>query len=297
MGLGTSLECIHIKIVLVSVAGKTISEEVGRIMAPYEQVPKPRSIELKNYKATKRQAKKGLYGSQLKKGKHPQIFPKRITFQKKLVVIKYMGEAAPKQFTLKDSVVAMRGLLPEIELQASELEVRSEITSVISNFGEEMSSCSRYSFEFIEANGKNLYVPGNPRGFEWSGKAIKNLAGSGQVYVRLLYDLDQSSTESDVQDDLPNQPPSRPGTTQPPSCPGTTQPPSRPGTTQPPSRPGTTQPPSRPGTTQPPSRPGTTQLLLGSRRTEVLLGSGMAKHRVQILFMCFFPIYKYVYTC
>ena len=66
-----------------------------------------------------------------------QISPKRITF---LIVLKYMGEEAPKEFTLKDSSVVLRGLLPEIDVQASELEVCSEISSVIVNFGEEMGS-------------------------------------------------------------------------------------------------------------------------------------------------------------
>lgn len=70
-------------------------------------------------------------------------------------------------------------------MQASKLEVHSDIAKVIVNSGEDVGSCSQYSFEIIEASGKSLCVP---RGFEWTGKAIKNLAGSGQVYIRLLYD-------------------------------------------------------------------------------------------------------------
>ena len=31
-----------------------------------------------------------------------------------------------------------------------------------------MGACTRHSFEFIEANGKNLCVPAKPRGFEWN---------------------------------------------------------------------------------------------------------------------------------
>ena len=42
--------------------------------------------------------------------------PKKITFQKKIVVIRYMGDP---QFTLKESIVALRGLLPEIDLLAN----------------------------------------------------------------------------------------------------------------------------------------------------------------------------------
>ena len=135
--------------------------------------------------------KKGSYGT---KGKH--TLPKRLTFQKKLIVIKYMGENAPKKFTLKDRIVALRGLLPDIDMQASELDVRSEIAGVICNSGEEMSACSRHSFEFIAATGKHLCVPAKPKGFRWSGKVVKNLAGCGQVYVRLLYSPDTSSESS-----------------------------------------------------------------------------------------------------
>ena len=49
--------------------------------------------------------------------------------------------------------MALRGLLPEIDVAASELDVHRDIAGVIINSGEEFSSCSRYSFEFIEANG------------------------------------------------------------------------------------------------------------------------------------------------
>lgn len=187
---------------LIVTAGKTIAEEVERIMGPYGGVPKPCGIELEKPRVTKRQVKT-LYGTKSKKGKHVQVSPKSITFKKKLVVINYMGEEAPKQFTLKDSYVVLRGLLPEIDVQASELEVRSDITNVIINSGDDMGSCSRYSFEFIEASGKSLCVPAKPRGFEWTGKAVKDLAGSGQVYIRLLYDPTTSSSESDLQEYLP----------------------------------------------------------------------------------------------
>ena len=166
-------------------------------MAPYGTHSTHTSIELSDFMGSKR---RGKFGHTQRKGK----LPKRMYFQKKLVVINYMGESAPKQFTLKDNIVALRGLLPEIDVQASELEVRSSIASVIVNFGEEMGACTRHSFEFIEANGKSLCVPAKPRGFEWTGKAIKQLAGTGQVYVRLLYNPDLSSSASDTESDMPN---------------------------------------------------------------------------------------------
>ena len=111
-----------------------------------------------------------------------------------------MGETPPKHFTLKDSVVALRGVLPEIYMEATELDVRRVIARVISNCGEEYAACSKYSFEFIEANGKHLYVPAKPLGFQWSGKAVKQFAGNGQVYVRLLFGA--SSSKSDDMPDI-----------------------------------------------------------------------------------------------
>ena len=69
-----------------------------------------------------------------------------------------MGPNPPKQFTLKESLVSTRGLLPEISLDAK-VEVRSEITSVIASVDEVMSSCTSSDFEFIEATGKSLCVP------------------------------------------------------------------------------------------------------------------------------------------
>ena len=175
--------------------GKTISEEVQKIMAPYGQPA------LTNVRGTKRQAKKAsFYGGAFKKGKHRQVSPKHVCFQKKLIVIRYMGKNAPKQFTLKESIVALRGLLPEIDVQASELDVRAEIAGLIADSGE-MAYCTRYSFEFIEANGKNLCVPAQPKFFEWSGKAVKHLAGNGQVYVRMLTDPDLKSSSDE--DDMP----------------------------------------------------------------------------------------------
>ena len=38
----------------------------------------------------------------------------------------------------------------------------------------ETSSCSCYSFEFIEATGKSVCVPAKSSKFEWAGKAVKN---------------------------------------------------------------------------------------------------------------------------
>ena len=48
--------------------------------------------------------------------------------------------------------MALRGVLPDIDVEASELEVRSAIADVIKNLGDEFIACSRYSF------GKKTFV-------------------------------------------------------------------------------------------------------------------------------------------
>ncbi len=117
-----------------------------------------------------------------------------------------MGPSAPKQFTLKECEVVLRGLLPDISLLATEKEVGSEIASVIKSFEEDLASCTRFDFEFIEATGKSLCVPARQEGFKWTGRAVKNLAGNGQVYVRLVSVLGASS---DSDSELPPAPVSR----------------------------------------------------------------------------------------
>ena len=56
-----------------------------------------------------------------------------------------MGEKPPKQFTLKDSVILLQGVLPDIDVESIELEVCRAIADVITHSGEEFAACSRYS--------------------------------------------------------------------------------------------------------------------------------------------------------
>ena len=95
--------------------------------------------------------------------------------------------------------MAVRGLLPDIDVCATEKEVRSDIASVIKTFDDMMACCTTFDFEFIAASGKSLCVPARKEGFKWSGRALKNLAGNGQEYVRLTCDLEAiSSSESEL---------------------------------------------------------------------------------------------------
>ena len=122
------------------------------------------------------------------------------TFQKKLVVIDYMGgpTKAPCRFAIKEVHVWIRGMLPEIEVTATEDDVRKVIGEVIKNSDPTLGACD---FEFMEASGKCLCVPAQKASFEWTGKAVKQLAGSGAVYVRLTVersDEDDSCNDSEV---------------------------------------------------------------------------------------------------
>lgn len=132
------------------------------------------------------------------KGKKPAP-----TFQKKIVVIEYMGEDAPKSFGLKESYVVMRGMLGDISLDATEKEVRSHIREVIGSV-ESYACCSENDFEFLEANGRNIFVPARPSNLSWNGKAVKSLSGTGAIYVRFTVDqeiLTMSGSSGDEADE------------------------------------------------------------------------------------------------
>ena len=112
------------------------------------------------------------------------------TFPKKLVVFKYMGEDAPNKFTRADRKIVVRGLLPPIMVEASEEEIRKEICEVIrSNIEPDFSDCGNHDFEFIDMSGKQASVPQCKTGFSWDGRAVRELAGSGCLYVRLTSDI------------------------------------------------------------------------------------------------------------
>jgi hypothetical protein len=57
-------------------------------------------------------------------------------------------------------------------------------------------------FEFMEASGKCLCVPAQQPGFKWTGRAVKQLAGNGAVYVTEEREGEECS--SDDSDSLPD---------------------------------------------------------------------------------------------
>lgn len=127
------------------------------------------------------------------------------TFQKKLVVFGFMGDDSPSHFTRKDKFIVMRGLLPEIPVDSSEERVRQEVGDLIRSCNEyDLGLCGEKDFEFIDMNGKQASVPNFKKGYKFTGKAVKNLAGSGCVYVRLTTDPLTLCLSSDASGDESN---------------------------------------------------------------------------------------------
>ncbi len=119
------------------------------------------------------------------------------TFQRKVIVFKYMGGTqAPVHFTRKDSLIVVRGMTPEIPLDATEEEVRSELCEIIKNSQQNnLDSCQPGDFEFIVMSGKHSSVPSVKPGTTFNCKVVKKLAGSGSLYIRLMRDLEDEDNE------------------------------------------------------------------------------------------------------
>ena len=49
------------------------------------------------------------------------------------------------------------------------------------------------AFEFIDVSGKLAFVPSIKEEFEFNGRIVKQLAGAGSLYIRLLQNLDAST--------------------------------------------------------------------------------------------------------
>ena len=182
--------------------GKSVRAEVRRIMGPSSSQGLGYSTSSTSLvgsghinRKPKRKAKFELSKS-VKKGRVSTA-----KFQKKLVVFKYMGLDAVEKFTRADKRIAMRGLLPPIPLESTEDDVRCVICEAIQS-SSDFADCGINDFEFIDMSGKQASVPKCKAGFEWNGRAVKELAGSGCLYVRSTKFVgDASSGDSDS--DLP----------------------------------------------------------------------------------------------
>ena len=123
------------------------------------------------------------------------------------------GPGIPKSFTRKEKDIIARGFVSDIYLRE---EVRQEIHAVLTNSGLSQT-VGPNDFEFIDVNGKVAFVPSIKEGFQYSGRIVKQLAGAGSLYIRLLEHLNQNcckrtkeiciiSDNSDDDNDLPQLP-------------------------------------------------------------------------------------------
>ncbi len=115
------------------------------------------------------------------------------SFDKQLHVFKYMGKPSPKSFINVPENVAICGMLPTLDTNSTEEDIRKEIVDIIST---EYDQCSSDDFEFIRVSRRSAVVPTVKAGFKWDGKAIKGLARQGAIYVRLTRKFANISSDS-----------------------------------------------------------------------------------------------------
>lgn len=111
-----------------------------------------------------------------------------------------MGEDAPDHFTRKDEWILLRGMTPEMSIDATEEEVRRDVCAVNRNCSQyDLAGCQIDDFEFIDMSGKQASIPNVKPGMAFNCKALKKLAGSGNVYVRMTRDMIiESGSETEV---------------------------------------------------------------------------------------------------
>ena len=172
--------------------GKAVGEEVRAILSPLPHSPAM---------LPRRTKGKGKYKLAVEKYSTPKGRKPATKFQRKLVVLEYMGSKGPKSFGLKESYVLMRGILPEMSVDASEGEIRHGIFKTMRDSEPTLRELTSTDFEFMEASGKCMSVPAQQVGFEWTGRAVKQLSGTGAVYVRLLVERELSSDDSSQSSD------------------------------------------------------------------------------------------------
>ena len=87
-------------------------------------------------------------------------------------------------FTRKESFILVRGLLPEIILEATESCIGSTLLILHSYKGLDFCSFCETDFEFIDVNRKQAGVPMVPDGQDFKGRCIKGIASLRAVYIK-----------------------------------------------------------------------------------------------------------------
>ena len=90
-----------------------------------------------------------------------------------------------------------------MSINVSENEIRKEICEILHSCTDyDLKSFTHLDFEFIEVSGKCASVPSFKEGFDFDVRAVKQLAGSGCLYVRLTKKVeDQVVIIDNVSDD------------------------------------------------------------------------------------------------
>ena len=165
--------------------GSRVSAEVKRIMQP--------SLPSTSHTVTVDRRSKFRSSS----SKRPPLTNQ--TFSKKVIVFKCMAPKSPKCFARKETDIVTRGFISDVFLDSTEGEMRQEIYEVILNAG--LRSIGPKDFEFVDVNGKTGCVLSRKEGSEFSGRAIKQVAGTGAIYVRLLKHPTMEISDSSEEDD------------------------------------------------------------------------------------------------
>ena len=110
---------------------------------------------------------------------------------KKLVVLKYMKES-PAHFTRKDKDIILSGAIV-FNINDTEELVHESIASFITTH-KDLSSFGPYDFEFTSVCGNHASISECSSQSSFSGRAIKELCGSGKLYIRLLRDPNQTES-------------------------------------------------------------------------------------------------------
>lgn len=181
--------------------GRTVGQEVRSILSPLPRAhgssssasgsTRPHLLE----RRPKRKGKSKLADEKYSTGPVPKSKGKG-TFQKKFVLVDYMGEDPPRKFALKESYVVMRGILPELQFCAEESVVRRCVVEAIKHSERSLADLAPNEFEFLEACGKSLCVPACNPGFMWTGRAVKELAGTGAIYLRLTVEREEDDSSN-----------------------------------------------------------------------------------------------------
>ena len=194
--------CVMVQLYII---GKRVTSEVRRIMGP--AIPSTSYSSpmhsLTNFGIPRRSKQKGKYSAAACNKSNK----KSVSFQKKLYVFDYMGENPPNKFTRCDKDIYISGMLPSLSTNSTEKEVREEICALIhSSSGSSSMSVKPTDFEFINMCGKQASVAYCKEGFHWDGRAVKELSGSGGVYVRLTKSTGTSTETSSSDEELPEGP-------------------------------------------------------------------------------------------